>query len=200
MMYSIAALLAVRMRMRILPSRSAAADAPAVTVLKPLCGAEHEIYQCLRSFCDQDYPRFQLVFGVSDSDDPAIAVVHRLQGEFAHIDIQLAIDRRQHGSSPKVSNLINMMSLVRNDYLVLSDSDVRVGRDYLSKVVTPLLDPSVGIVTCTYRGWQRPGLWSLLGILVHQRMVHTVGTRRRPVGIACVRLRRDHRHAPQGAG
>ena len=77
MMYSIAALLAVRMR--ILPSRSAAQGpsaaqgSPPVTVLKPLCGAEHEIYQCLRSFCDQDYPQFQLVFGVSDSDDPAIA-------------------------------------------------------------------------------------------------------------------------------
>src|ERR1700683_4673173 len=75
MTYSIAALLAVRMR--IPPSRSAVAGpsaaeaSPPVTVLKPLCGAEHEIYQCLRSFCDQDYPRFQLVFGVSDSDDPA---------------------------------------------------------------------------------------------------------------------------------
>ena len=163
MLYSIAALLAVRIR--ILPSRSAAADAPPVTVLKPLCGAEHEIYQCLRSFCDQDYPRFQLVFGVSDSDDPAIAVVQRLQREFAHIDIKLAIDRRRHGSSPKVSNLINMMCLAQHDYLVLSDSDVRVGRDYLSRVIAPLLDPSVGIVTCTYRGWQRPGLWSLLGCL-----------------------------------
>jgi len=169
MTYSIAALLAVRMR--ILPSRSAApgpcaaGGSPPVTVLKPLCGAEHEIYQCLRSFCDQDYPQFQLVFGVSDSDDPAIAVVHRLQREFAHIDIQLAIDRRRHGSSPKVSNLINMMCLAQHDYLVLSDSDVRVGRDYLSKVVSPLLDPSVGIVTCTYRGWKRPGLWSLLGCL-----------------------------------
>jgi ceramide glucosyltransferase len=170
MMYSIAALLAVRMR--ILSSRSAAdgsppatVSSPPVTMLKPLCGAEHEIYQCLRSFCDQDYPRFQVVFGVSDSDDPAIAVVHRLQREFAHIDIKLAIDRRQHGSSPKVSNLINMMCLAQHDYLVLSDSDVRVGRDYLSKVVAPLLDPSVGIVTCAYRGWQRPGLWSLLGSL-----------------------------------
>ena len=169
MVYSLTALLAVRMR--ILPPRSAAPGpsaaegSPPVTVLKPLCGAEHEIYQCLRSFCDQDYPRFQLVFGVSDSDDPAIDVVHRLQREFAHIDIQLAIDRRRHGSSPKVSNLINMMCLAQHDYLVLSDSDVRVGRDYLSKVVEPLLDPSVGIVTCTYRGWKRPGLWSLLGCL-----------------------------------
>jgi ceramide glucosyltransferase len=161
--YSMTVLLAVRMRIQ--PSRSVAAVTPAVTVLKPLCGSEHEIYACLRSFCDQDYPRFQVVFGVSDAADPAIAVVHRLQREFPHIDLKIAIDRRQHGSSPKVSNLINMMCLAHHDYLVLSDSDVRVTRDYLAKVVAPLLDPSVGIVTCMYRGWRRPGLWSLLGCL-----------------------------------
>jgi ceramide glucosyltransferase len=159
--YSITAWLAVRTLIR--PSRSAMTDAPPVTLLKPLCGAEHEIYECLRSFCNQDYPRFQVVFGVSDPDDPAIAVVHRLQREFPNTDLSLAVDRRRHGSSPKVSNLINMMCLARHDYLVISDSDVRVTRDYLAKVVAPLLDLSVGIVTCTYRGWPRPGLWSLLG-------------------------------------
>jgi ceramide glucosyltransferase len=161
--YGITAWLAVRTLIR--PSRSAMTDAPPVTLLKPLCGAEHEIYQCLRSFCNQDYPRFQVVFGVSDPNDPAIAVVHRLQREFPNSDLSIAVDRRRHGSSPKVSNLINMMCLARHDYLVISDSDVRVTRDYLAKVVAPLLDPSVGIVTCAYRGWPRPGLWSLLGCL-----------------------------------
>jgi ceramide glucosyltransferase len=140
-------------------------DAPPVTVLKPLCGAEPATYECLRSFCEQDYPRFQIVFGVSDSDDPAIAVVRRLQREFPSRDLKIAIDGRQHGSSPKVSNLINMMALARYDYLVIADSDVRVTRGYLAKVVAPLLDPRVGIVTCSYRGWPRAGLWSLLGCL-----------------------------------
>jgi ceramide glucosyltransferase len=163
MLYSIAALLAVRLR--IPPSPGAAQGLPAVTILKPLRGADSEIYQCLRSFCDQDYPRFQLVFGVSDADDPAIAVVHGLQREFAQIDIKIAIDRRRHGSSRKVSNLINMLDLAQHEYLVLSDSDVRVAPGYLTKVVAPLLDPSVGIVTCSYRGWHRPGFWSLLGCL-----------------------------------
>ena len=163
MLYSIAALVAVRVRIQ--PARPMAADRPAVTILKPLCGADHEVYECLRSFCAQDYPRFQLVFGVSDADDPAIAVVHRLQREFAHIDMKLAIDRRQHGSSRKVSNLINMLCLAEHDYLVLSDSDVRVAPEYLTKVVAPLLDPSIGIVTCSYRGRPRPGIWSLLGCL-----------------------------------
>jgi ceramide glucosyltransferase len=162
--YALSAFFAVRAR---LPSPAVADvdDAPPVTILKPLCGAEHELYECLRSFCDQSYPRFQIVFGVSDGNDPAIEVVTRLQREFPQIDLRLAVDRRQHGSSRKVSNLINMMPLASHDYLVMSDSDVRVGRDYLSRVVTPLLDPAVGIVTCPYRGNPREGLWSTLGSL-----------------------------------
>ncbi len=136
-----------------------------VTVLKPLCGAEPDTYDSLRSFCDQAYPEYQIVFGVSDSNDPAVGIVERLQREFPQADLQIAIDRRQHGSSRKVSNLINMMPLARYDMLVLSDGDVRVGRDYLRRIVAPLLDPSVGIVTCTYRGIPRAGFWSRLGAL-----------------------------------
>jgi len=161
--YSIAAWLAVHRRIR--PTGRAPADSPPVTVLKPLCGAEHALYDCLRSFCEQDHPRFQIVFGVAESDDPAIAVVRRLQREFPSRDLAIAIDSTQHGSSPKVSNLVNMMALVRYDHLVISDSDVRVARDYLTKVVAPLRDPDVGIVTCCYRGWARAGLWSLLGAM-----------------------------------
>jgi ceramide glucosyltransferase len=138
---------------------------PAVTILKPLCGDEHQLYECLSSFCDQRYPSFQIVFGVSDGDDPAVDVVNRLQREFPAVDMQLVIDRRLHGSSRKVSNLINMMPLVRHDYLVIADSDVRVVPDYLARVVAPLLDAGVGIVTCPYRGAPRPGLWSMLGSL-----------------------------------
>ena len=164
MSYTVIAVLAVRLRGRAIHAASPG-GAPAVTILKPLCGDEHELYECLRSFCDQAYPSFQIVFGVSDRDDPAVEVVNRLQREFPSIDLQLAIDRRQHGSSRKVSNLINMMALARYDYLVISDSDVRVRPDYLSKVVGPLQDPEVGIVTCPYRGNPRAGLWSLLGAL-----------------------------------
>jgi ceramide glucosyltransferase len=160
--YTIAAAIAVRVKLKadycVRPG-----EAPAVTVLKPLCGKEHELYECLRSFCDQDYPQFQIVFGVADGVDPAVEEVSRLQREFPQLDLQLVVDRRQHGSSRKVSNLMNMMPLARHDYLVISDSDVRVPRDYLSRIVPPLLDTDVGIVTCAYRGVPRRGLWSLLG-------------------------------------
>lgn len=138
-------------------------EQPPVTVLKPLCGAEEDLLECLRSFCQQDYPGFQIVFGVRDTADPAVAVVRRLQGEFPHLDLVIATNSRQCGSSRKVSNLINMMPLARHEYLVIADSDVRVAPDYLARVVPPLVDSRVGIVTCPYLGRPRPGLWSLIG-------------------------------------
>ncbi len=82
------------------------ASAP-VTILKPLCGVEPETYACLHSFCDQQYPQFQVIFGVADAGDPVVAVVARLQREFPALDLKVAVDRRQHGSNRKVSNLIS---------------------------------------------------------------------------------------------
>ena len=163
MAYGVIACIAVSMRVR--TSRLTPRKLPAVTVLKPLCGAEPETYECLRSFCDQAYDEFQVIFGVRDSDDPALAIVDRLKQEFPQRDLQIVVDRREHGSSRKVSNLANMMALARHEFLVLSDSDVRVQRDYLARIVAPLLDRGVGIVTCAYRGCPRRGLWSLLGSL-----------------------------------
>jgi ceramide glucosyltransferase len=163
MMYGVIAYVAVNIRMRF--SRFTPKNLPPVTILKPLCGAEPETYECLRSFCDLAYPEYQVIFGVCDSHDPAVAIVDRLRREFPQLDLQIAIDRRQHGSSRKVSNLINMLPHARHDFLVLCDSDVRVNREYLAKVVAPLLDGGVGIVTCAYRGCPRRGLWPLLGAL-----------------------------------
>jgi len=163
MAYAVIAWLAARAPLR--GSAAVERNLRPVTLLKPLCGADAETYESLRSFCDQAYPRFQVVFGVSDSNDPAVGIVERLQREFPQADLQIAIDRRQHGSNRKVSNLINMMPLARHDLLVLSDSDIRVSRGYLARIVAPLLEPGVGIVTCAYRGIPRAGFWSQLGAL-----------------------------------
>jgi ceramide glucosyltransferase len=138
---------------------------PKVTILKPLCGVEQETYACLRSFCAQQYAEFQIIFGVADCDDPVIGVVQGLQREFPLRDLEIVVDHRQHGSSRKVSNLINMLSEAKYDYLVIADSDVLVGEDYLAKVIAPLTDPAVGVVTCAYRGVSTSGIWSLLGSL-----------------------------------
>jgi len=138
---------------------------PPVTVLKPLCGAEPGLYENLRSFCQQEYPEFQIVFGVRDRDDPALAVVARLLAEFPSLPIDVVVDPRQHGSNRKVSSLINMLGRARHDVLVMADSDAYVGPDYLTVVTTPLLDRKVGLVTCIYHGEPTPRIWSRLGAM-----------------------------------
>lgn len=144
--------------------RRAAATRP-VTILKPLCGEDPGLAANLRSFCTQDYPRFQVVFGVRDADDPAIPVVRRLIAEMRTADLTLVIDGRLRGRNLKVANLQNMLPEARHDLLVIADSDMRVERHYLAEMCAPLTDPTVGLVTCLYRGVPAGGLWSRLACL-----------------------------------
>jgi ceramide glucosyltransferase len=138
---------------------------PPVTVLKPLCGAEPGLHEHLRSFCQQNYPEFQIVFGVRDAGDPACAVVKRLAAEFPSVPIELVINPQLHGNNLKISNLINMLPYARHDMLVMADSDAFVGADYLANVTAPLLDHDVGLVTCIYRGTPTKRIWSRLGAM-----------------------------------
>lgn len=136
-----------------------------VSILKPLHGAEPQLYENLRSFCLQDYPKFQLLFGVRDEADPALEVAHRVRREFPQLDIAVVVDTRLHGHNYKVSNLTNLLQGARHPWLVIADSDISVGRDYLRRVCAPLAQPDVGIVTCLYRGRALGGLWTHLGAM-----------------------------------
>jgi ceramide glucosyltransferase len=136
-----------------------------VTVLKPLCGAEPGLYANLRSFCLQDYARFQIVFGVRDSADPSLGVVERLVAEFPHLSIDIVVNAQQHGANLKVSNLINMLEYARHDVLVIADSDAFVGPDYLATVTAPLQDETTGLVTCLYHSVPARNRWSRLGAM-----------------------------------
>lgn len=161
--YAVAACSAVRLWRS--PRQQKLLAVPPTTILKPLNGAEPELYESLRSFCMLNCRELQIICGVRDPQDPALEAVTRLQREFPQLDLAVAANPLQHGSSGKVSNLINMMALARHDCLVIADSDVRVPADYLQRVLAPLEDPGVGIVTCLYRACPRRGLWSLLGSL-----------------------------------
>lgn len=154
-----------------------------VSVLKPLCGAEPRLYENLRSFCAQDYPEFQLVCGVQEGDDPAIAVVHRLAREFPGLSLELVIDPSRHGSNHKVSNLINILGRCRYEHLVLADSDIAVGADYLAQVVAPSPILPWGWSPACIEGDPR-GIWSRLGALFIDdwfapsvRVAHAFGSR-----------------------
>ncbi|MBX3026662.1 bacteriohopanetetrol glucosamine biosynthesis glycosyltransferase HpnI [bacterium] len=135
---------------------------PPVTILKPLKGVDVELYENLATFCRQIYPEFEIICGVAAADDPAIEVVRRLQRDFPHVALSLVIDGRVYGTNYKVSNLHNMYRHARHDVIVLADSDIRVGPEYLTRVVEPLRDRRVGVSTCLYRAVNTGGLPTLI--------------------------------------
>ena len=139
--------------------------APPVSILKPLKGIDPEIYESFRSHCLQDYPEYEIVFGVSDPGDPAVASVERLKREFPDRAIQLVVCPNILGPNVKVSNLEQMVQAARFEFLIVNDSDIRVERDYLQRVVAPLADEHVGMVTCLYRGVAAPTIGSQLEAL-----------------------------------
>jgi|ERR1700691_433312 len=138
---------------------------PPVSILKPLKGIDPEIWESFCSHCEQDYPEFQLIFGVSDPHDPAIGIVRKLQAKYPNLSIDLIVCNLLLGANIKVSNLAQMLSAARHDLLLINDSDIRVPSDYLRKVIAPLGDASVGLVTCLYRGIASPTLGSRLEAL-----------------------------------
>lgn len=125
---------------------------PPVSVLKPLCGADPGLEAHLVALLRQDYPELQLICGVADERDPAVAVVRRVMAQFPAADIDLVIDPTRRGSNLKIGNLINMMRAVRHDLLVIADSDVAPHEGYLDQAVAPFADPQVGLVTFLYVG------------------------------------------------
>lgn len=138
-------------------------DRPPASVMKPLCGAEPGMADNLRSCLEQDYPGFQLVFGVARADDPALAEVASLPADRA--EIATVVDATGHGRNLKVGNLLNMWSRVRHDLIVIADSDIKVTPDYLDQIAAAFNDPAVGVATCLYVGRPVGGIWSALGAL-----------------------------------
>ena len=130
----------------------AVSSLPPVTILKPLCGIEPFLEEALDSFCTQDYPDFQILFGIHDTNDPALAIVQRLCDRYPHRHLQIIIDPTIHGLNRKVSNIINLLPYIQHDFLVISDSDIHVKPDYLRHVVTALHQPNTGLVTTPYAG------------------------------------------------
>jgi ceramide glucosyltransferase len=126
---------------------------PSATILKPLHGDEPGLFDNLATFCAQDYPGpVQIVFGVQDPADPAIAVVRRLMAAYPGRTLDLVIDPRVHGQNGKVSNLVNMAARIRHAVVVLADSDMLVRPDYLERLVAELSQDGVSGVTCLYHG------------------------------------------------
>jgi len=125
---------------------------PPVSILKPVRGTDPDAYESFRSHCLQDYPEYEIIFGVGDPNDAAVPLIERLMREFPQRKIRLLVCTQVRGMNRKVSNLLQMLPQACCEYLIVNDGDIRVGEDYLQRVMAPFADKKVGMVTCLYHG------------------------------------------------
>jgi ceramide glucosyltransferase len=135
---------------------------PPVTLLKPVHGDEPRLRQNLESFFRQDYPNFEIVFGARSADDPALRVADEIRQRYPQVKCRTVLSGTPAWPNAKVFSLDKMIAETSRDYLIISDSDVEAGPDFLRNIVPPLLNSKAGLVTCLCEGVPARGLWSLL--------------------------------------
>ena len=158
--YSILAIIAAA---RYLAVKSPALkSASPISILKPLSGLDRDLESNLRTFFEQDYPSFEILFAVRDANDHAVPVVEKLRAEYLAVPSRVIIAGEPPYPNAKVFKLDRMMREAANDLLVMSDSDIRVDRHLLQTVAAEFQDPKLGVATCPYRAVPGPTFWSSL--------------------------------------
>ncbi len=137
-------------RRRSKPVEKRSGFTPAVSILKPVRGSDADAYENFASFCRQDYPDYELVFCLGSPDDEIVPVLEKLRIDFPQIPIRVLFGSLRIATNDKVAKLARLTEEAKYEYLVISDSDVRVRPDYLRSVIAPLAEQEIGAVTCLY--------------------------------------------------
>lgn len=151
LLYQLLALLSLWRFFRPAPPLPDPRPQPGVTILKPLKGLEGSTRECLESFLRQDYPTYEVLWGVADPKDPVLPLLQELKQAHPQRQVEILICPPTSALNPKVSTLSQLAPRARYDLLVVTDSDVKVGSDFLSELAAALAEPGVGLVTCPYR-------------------------------------------------
>jgi ceramide glucosyltransferase len=133
-----------------------------ISILKPLAGLDLDLESNLRTFFEQDYPTFEILFAARDASDPAVEVATRLQHEYPDVPSRLLFTGEPPYPNAKVYSLNQMLHAAAHDLLVMSDSDVRVTPLLLRTAAVEFQDPKLGVATCPYRAVPGPSFWSRL--------------------------------------
>ena len=160
LVYSVMQIIAVNRYLAVRPP--ALKSHTPISILKPLAGLDLDLESNLRTFFEQDYPAFEILFAVRHEGDPAVPVVARLQREYATVPSRLLITGEPPYPNAKVFSLDRMLSAAANDLVVMSDSDIRVTPDMLRTIAAEFQDEFLGVATCPYRAVPGPSLWSRL--------------------------------------
>jgi ceramide glucosyltransferase len=123
-----------------------------VSILKPLKGLDDGLFDNLESFCNLDYPAYEIIFALQNRNDPAFKVVKKIKEKYPLKDISVVVEFCDEGLNPKVNNLIPAYKRAKYDLLLISDSNVRVEKDYLRAIAGHMENPSVGLVSNMIKG------------------------------------------------
>ncbi|HEY2843250.1 MAG TPA: glycosyltransferase, partial [Bryobacteraceae bacterium] len=160
MVYSVLAVIAALRYLSVRPPELRSAEP--ISILKPLAGLDLDLASNLRTFFEQDYPAFEILFAVREASDPAVAVVEQLRQEYSNVPSRLLITGEPPYPNAKVFSLDRMLQASAHDLLVMSDSDIRVTPTMLRTIAAEFQDAKLGVATCPYRAVAGPGIWSRL--------------------------------------
>lgn len=160
MVYSVLSMVAAWRYLMVRQTPGSAVES--VSILKPLAGVDRDMEANLRTFFEQRYSPFEILFAVKNEDDPAVSVVEKLRAEYQSVASRLLFTGESRYANAKVFSLERMLDAANHDLVVMSDSDTRVTADFLSKVVAEFRDPKIGLATCPYRAVPGDSFWSRL--------------------------------------